>query len=319
MGLPGQAGGRAAANLLLGRVAPCGKLTETWPLCYGDVPSRDSFGKKVTRYKEGLYVGYRYYDKAGKAVRFPFGYGLSYTQFTYTDLQIAGNTVTVTVTNTGKTAGAEIVQLYIAPPQNGLYRPAKELKDFARVSLKPGERKALTFTLHDRSFAVWSDGGWKVPAGHYGILVGASSVDIRLHGTMEVKGASPAVPEWQHGSWYETLQGLPSDAEFEALYGGPVQNGPPLRQGLFTMENSVMEMKDSSPLMMQRFREIETSMAKNFDGKVDYNNPTFKMMVMSSADSPLRAAVLFSAGTFSPDAAETMLAMANGQIPAEEE
>lgn len=319
MGLPGQAGGRAAANLLLGRVAPCGKLTETWPLCYGDVPSRDTFGKKVTHYKEGLYVGYRYYDKAGKAVRFPFGYGLSYTQFTYTDLQIAGNTVTVTVTNTGKTAGAEIVQLYIAPPQNGLYRPAKELKDFARVSLKPGERKALTFTLHDRSFAVWSDGGWKVPAGHYGILVGASSVDIRLHGTMEVKGASPAVPEWQHGSWYETLQGLPSDAEFEALYGGPVQNGPPLRQGLFTMENSMMEMKDSSPLMMQRFREIETSMAKNFDGKVDYNNPTFKMMVMSSADSPLRAAVLFSAGTFSPDAAETMLAMANGQIPAEEE
>lgn len=312
MGLPGQAGGAAAANLLTGKANPCGKLTETWPLCYGDVPSRDTFGKKVTHYKEGLYVGYRYYDKAGKAVRFPFGYGLSYTQFAYTDLKIEGRTVTVTVTNNGTAAGAEVVQLYVAPPQNGLYRPAKELKAFAKAALQPGESKTLTFTLDDRSFAVWCDGGWKVPMGSYEVLVGASSADIRLRGTLAVDGVSLAAPDWQKGSWYETLQGLPTDADFEALYGAPLKSDPPLKKGSFTMEDSSMEMKDLSPIMMQMFKGTESTIAKSFGGKADYGDPTFKMMVMSGADAPLRAAVLSSGGAFPANLAEGMLAMANG-------
>lgn len=97
-------------------------------------------------------------------MRFPFGYGLSYTQFAYSDLKIEGRTVTAAVTNTGSTAGAEVVQLYVAPPQNGLYRPAKELKGFAKVSLQPGESQTVRFELNDRSFAVWYD-GWQIPAG----------------------------------------------------------------------------------------------------------------------------------------------------------
>lgn len=158
MGLPGQAGGEAAANLLTGKVNPSGKLTETWPMRYADVPSRETFGQKTTHYKEGLYVGYRYYDKAGVPVRFAFGHGLSYTRFSYSDLRIEGRTVRVTVANTGSREGTEVVQLYIAPPQNGLYRPLKELKGFAKVVLAPGESKTVTFSLEDRSFAVWADG-----------------------------------------------------------------------------------------------------------------------------------------------------------------
>ena len=312
MGLPGQAGGAAAANLLTGKANPSGKLTETWPLCYDDVPSRDTFGKKTTHYKEGLYAGYRYYDKAGKAVRFPFGYGLSYTQFAYSDLKIEGRTVTAAVTNTGCTAGAEVVQLYVAPPKNGLYRPAKELKGFAKVSLQPGESRTVRFELNDRSFAVWCDGCWKVPMGSYEICVGASVADIRLHTTLAVDGVSLAAPDWQKGSWYETLQGLPTDAEFEKLCGSPLQSDPEPKKGAFTMEHSTMELKDISAVMMQMFKGTEATIAKSFGGKADYSDPTFKMMVMSGADAPLRAAVLSSCGMFPANLAEGMLALANG-------
>ena len=312
MGPPGQAGGAAAANLLTGKANPSGKLTETWPLCYDDVPSRDTFGKKTTHYKEGLYAGYRYYDKAGKAVRFPFGYGLSYTQFAYSDLKIEGRTVTAAVTNTGCTAGAEVVQLYVAPPKNGLYRPAKELKGFAKVSLQPGESRTVRFELNDRSFAVWCDGCWKVPMGSYEICVGASVADIRLHTALAVDGVSLAAPDWQKGSWYETLQGLPTDAEFEKLCGSPLQSDPEPKKGAFTMEHSTMELKDISAVMMQMFKGTEATIAKSFGGKADYSDPTFKMMVMSGADAPLRAAVLSSCGMFPANLAEGMLAIANG-------
>ena len=311
MGLPGQAGGAAAANLLTGKANPSGKLTETWPLCYDDVPSRDTFGKKTTHYKEGLYAGYRYYDKAGKAVRFPFGYGLSYTQFAYSDLKIEGRTVTAAVTNTGSTAGAEVVQLYVAPPKNGLYRPAKELKGFAKVSLQPGESQTVRFELNDRSFAVWCD-GWQIPAGSYEICVGASVADIRLRTALTVDGVSLAAPDWQKGSWYETLQGLPTDAEFEKLCGSPLQSDPEPKKGAFTMEHSTMELKDISAVMMQMFKGTEATIAKSFGGKADYSDPTFKMMVMSGADAPLRAAVLSSCGMFPANLAEGMLALANG-------
>ena len=312
MGLPGQAGGEAAAALLTGTANPGGKLTETWPLSYDQVPSRDTFGQKVTRYKEGLYVGYRYYDTAGVPVRYPFGYGLSYTRFAYSDLTVENRTVRVAVTNIGDCPGTEVAQLYIVPPRTGPYRPAKELKGFARVYLTPGESRTVDFPLDDRSFAIWSD-GWKVPAGTYTLLVGSSSADIRLQQEIEMPGADLPAPAWQAGSWYETLQGLPTDDEFAALYGSPLQDDPPLEPGRFSMEDSIMEMKDFSPLMMQAFRGTEATIAQGFGGKADYSNPDFRMMIMSGADAPLRAAVLSSGGSFPAAAAQGLLAAANGQ------
>lgn len=313
MGLPGQAGGQAAADLLTGKANPSGKLTETWPLRLEDVPSFETFGRKYTHYSEGIYVGYRYYDRAGAPVRFPFGFGLSYTSFAYSDLSVSGQTVTAAITNTGTVPGAEVVQLYLAPPQDGLHRPARELKGFARVFLQPGECKSLTFTLSKRSFAVWNN-GWKVPGGDYTVELGASSADIRLSATISVEGEPIPAPAWQWGTWYEHLKGKPADRDFEAAFGGPVQPEPEIKKGSFTMEMSTMEMKDRSGIMKSMFKATEKTIAKGFGGKADYEDPTFKMMVMSGADAPLRAAVLSSSGAFPANVAEGMLELANGHL-----
>lgn len=311
MGLPGQAGGTAAADLLTGRCNPSGKLAETWPLKIEDVPTRELFGKKYTHYAEGIYIGYRYYEKAQVGVRFPFGYGMSYTAFSYSDIRICGHTVTAAVTNVGKRAGAEVVQLYVAPPMGGIHRPLRELKGFAKVFLQPSERKEVSFTLDDRSFAVWNS-GWVVPAGTYTIELGASAGDIRLSAKIEVAGETVTAPAWQVGSWYETLKGLPSDSDFCNAYGGEILPEPEIAPGKFTMEMSSMEMKDQSIIMKQMFESTEKDIAQAFGGVVDYSNPTFKMMIMSGADAPLRAAVISSCGAFPANAAEGLLAMANG-------
>ena len=311
MGLPGQAGGEAAARLLTGEISPSGKLTETWPLRLVDVSSFENFGKKYVHYSEGLYVGYRYYGKADVPVRFPFGFGLSYTSFTYSELRIDGRRVTATVTNAGSVPGAEVVQLYVAAPQDGLYRPLRELKGFEKVFLQPGESKEVVFELDDRSFAVWAE-GWKIPGGVYGIELGASYADIRLRETIEIPGVDVPAPSWQAGSWYARLRGRPLAQDFEKLYGGPILPEPAIKKGSFTMEMSTMEMKDKSPVMKAMFKATEKTIAKGFGGKVDYDDPTFRMMVMSGADAPLRAAVISSGGAFPANVAEGLLELSNG-------
>lgn len=311
MGLPGQAGGLAAANLLTGKANPSGKLTESWPLSYTDVISKDTFGVRNPEYREGIYVGYRYYDKAGKAVRYPFGYGLSYTSFAYSDLKAEDRTVTVTVTNTGSRRGAEVVQLYIAPPKDGIFRPEKELKGFARVELEPGEGKTVSFCLDDRSFAIWHD-GWKVPGGTYRILMGASSQDIRLETALEVAGEAIPVPVWQTGSWYETLTGNPSREGWEKLMGHPVPIQPEPKKGSFTMDNSCAEMKGSSFVMKRQYNATAKAIAKGYDGKQDFSNPEYRMSLVCATDCPLRSTVICSNGSMNDGMAQGLLDMANG-------
>ena len=313
MGLPGQAGGEAAANLLIGKACPSGKLTETWSLHLEDVPSYGTFGKKYTHYSEGIYVGYRFYQKAGAPVRFPFGYGLSYTDFRYSDLKVVGRSVSARIANVGSVAGAEAVQLYVSAPQDGLFRPLRDLKAFKKVFLQPGKSAEVSFELDDRSFAVWS-GGWKVPGGTYAVELGASSEDIRLRAELEVAGECVPAPTWQQGSWYEKPQGHPSDRDFEMLYGGPIQPEPAIEKGSFTMEMSSMEMKDRSRIMGAFFKVTEKAIAKGFGGKVDYTNPTFKMVIMSATDAPLRSTVLAGGGAFPANVAEGLVAMANGHV-----
>lgn len=311
MGLSGQAGGRACANLLTGKANPCGKLTETWPIRYDDVVSKDTFGKRNSEYHESIYVGYRYYDKAGIEVRFPFGHGLSYTEFAYSDMRINGSTVTANVTNIGSLFGAETVQLYIAPPRDGIHRPIKELKGFARVELMPGESKQVTFTLDERCFSVWAD-GWKVSGGNYEVLLAASSRDIRLRGVIEFAGEAVKAPDWQSGSWYETLKGDPSREEWEKAMGHPVVITSEAKKGEFTLDNSCLEMKDSSLIMKIQYKVTENIIAKSFGGKKDYSDPAFKMMVICATDCPLRASVISSGGVMSDSLAQGLLEMANG-------
>ena len=304
-GLPGQAGGEAIAELLYGRVNPSGKLAESWPFTYEDVPSSEIYGKTADAlYEEGVYVGYRYYDKAGVPVRWPFGYGLSYTEFSYSDLTVNGDTVSVTVRNTGKCAGAEVVQLYMESPQDGLHRPLRELKGFRKVFLQPGETKTVTFPLTDRSFAVWQE-GWQVPAGKYTVCIGGLRAEIEKNGDVL------PVPAWQGGSWYERCTGKPNYADWEAMlerkYTPPV-----LKKGSFTMENTVEEMKDHSLIMKIMFRAVEATIAKGFGGKKDYENPEFRMLMNSSAGSPLRSMQI--SGGMKGGVLPGMLEMANGHF-----
>ena len=180
-------------------------------------------------YRESLYVGYRYYDTAGVPTAFPFGYGLSYTSFAYSDLQADAQGVTLTVTNTGSCAGAEVVQLYVAKPDAKVFRPAKELKGFAKVELAAGESKTITIPLDDKAFRYWNvkTDRWEVEGGSYQLLVGASSADIRLTAVVTVEGtnapdpyAGLALPHYRTG---EVAQ-VP-DAEYEALLGRPLPEG----------------------------------------------------------------------------------------------
>lgn len=313
MGLPGQAGGAAAAELLTGKANPSGKLAETWPMRLADVPTRELFGKKYTHYAEGIYIGYRYYDKAGVSVRFPFGFGLSYTEFAYSDLKVDGRKVTAVITNVGKCAGAETVQMYVAPPKGGIHRPNRELKGFAKVFLNPGESKSISFRLDDRSFAVWN-GSWVIPRGTYTVELGASSSDIRLRADTEVAGENVEAPAWQPGSWYEAPKGLPSDQDFCAAFCGEIVPEPEIKKGKFTMEMSSMEMKDKSFIMKKMFEGTEKTVAQGYGGVADYTNPNFRMIMMSAADAPLRAAVLSGGGAFPHNVAEGMLEMANGHF-----
>jgi beta-glucosidase len=303
MGLPGEAGGEAIANLLCGRVNPSGKLAESWPVFYEDVPSAEIYDRMTDAlYLEGIYVGYRYYEKAGIAPRWPFGYGLSYTTFDYSGLQMDGKTVTVTVTNTGSRAGGEVVQLYVAAPQDGIHRPLREMKGFQKVFLEPGQSETVSFRLEDRSFGVWQE-GWKVPGGTYEVQIGGLSAKI------QVAGESVTVPQWQEGSWYVSCKGKPNRKEWETMMGKPY-TAPILKKGSFTMDNTVMEMKDHALVMKVMFKATELVVAKGCGGKVDYENPEFRMMINASAGGPLRSMQI--SGGIKGGIIPGMLEMANG-------
>ena len=229
--LCGQAGASAVLKVLLGEVNPSGRLSESYPIKYEDCSSAPYFPAKQrnVEYREGLYVGYRYYETAKLPVLFPFGFGLSYTSFAYSDLRLTDKAATFTLTNTGDRDGAEVAQLYVHAKAPTVYRPAKELKGFAKVFLKAGESREVTIDLDDKAFRYWNDktGKFEVDGGEYEILIGASVADIRLSGAVTVKGTDapkcedPAkLPHYFSGE----IKAVP-DAEFEALLGRPIPDG----------------------------------------------------------------------------------------------
>ena len=223
--LGGQAGAGAVLDVLTGKLNPCGKLAETWANRYEDTPAKDNFAGagRTVQYREGLYVGYRYYQTVGVPVAFPFGHGLSYTNFSYSDLKTSADGVTLTVTNTGDRAGAEIVQLYVAKPDAKIFRPAQELKGFAKVPLRPGESRTVVIPLDDKAFRYWNTqtNRWEIEGGQYELRVGASCADIRLTAAVEITGtdapdpyAGKTLPHYRTGN----VQNVP-DAEWETLLG----------------------------------------------------------------------------------------------------
>ena len=223
--LGGQAGAGAMLDVLTGKLCPSGKLAETWANAYTETPAKDNFAGdgRTVEYREGLYVGYRYYQTAGVPVAFPFGYGLSYTTFAYSGLKASAAGVTLTVKNTGSFAGAETIQLYVAKPDAKIFRPAQELKGFAKVQLAPGESKTVTIPLDDKAFRYWNiqTNQWEIEGGNYELWVGASCEDIRLKATVLVNGtgaenpvAGLALVHYQTGDVTHV-----TDKEFAALLG----------------------------------------------------------------------------------------------------
>lgn len=228
--LGGQGGGEAIASLLVGESVPSGKLAETYPLAYQDVPSHNYYpGKERTsEHRESIYIGYRYFDTAKKDVRYPFGHGLSYTTFEYSNLKVSGNTVTFRVKNTGTVTGAEIAQVYVSRVGGGVFRAAQELKGFQKQHLAAGESKTFQIELDEHAFAFYhvKEQRWIVEAGEYEIRVGASSRDIRLATQVPVKGeafehpyAGQDIESYVSGAVHDC-----SSADFANLYGKPLPN-----------------------------------------------------------------------------------------------
>lgn len=309
MGLSGQAGGKAICDLVFGRANPCGKLAETWPVQYDDCISSSYYAKtKNAYYREGVYVGYRYYQSAAKPVRYAFGHGLSYTSFEYSNLSVEGDIVACDITNTGDRVGKEIAQLYIEPLTENEYRPKLELKGFLKVELAPNETKRVTFKLDEYAFAIFQN-GWIIPSGEYRIHVGKASDNLLLSTTVYKEG-NEAVKKVT-SKWYYDLEGVPTQTDLEELLGHKIVEKP-LVKGEFTMENTVLEMSEHSLLMKGVYKVVEMVIASGFDGKKDMSNPAYKMMLTSAVDASMNGMKIN--GGIKPYLLEGLVEMANGHF-----
>lgn len=320
-GLGGQAGGAAVANILTGAVNPSGKTSETYPLNFSDNPTYGNYpgGPVTSEHRESVYIGYRYYDKAEKEVLFPFGYGLSYTTFAYSDIQLSSDNIkdtdTVTVSfkikNTGDVDGAETAQIYVADKESTIYRPVKELRAFKKVFLKAGEEKEVHVELSKRAFAFYNVelGDWMVETGEFDILVGASSRDIRLTATMTVTSTVDAkIPDYRESApayYTADLEGM-KGAQFEAVYGQKLPNPNPdtsKKIDIYCCLNDARHTKWGGKIC----RLIEGIMSKmgsdaNGDGK---------MLAAMATQIPIRNFIAMSMGVFSPEMADGLLMMLN--------
>lgn len=223
--LGGQAGVEAMLRVLTGEVNPSGKLAETYVMRYEDTPSYHNFpGNEVSvEYREGIFIGYRYYDMANIPILFPFGYGLSYTTFQYSDIQVRSDGVTFQIENTGKLFGGEIAQLYVRCKSGDIFRPKKELKGFAKIYLKPKDIKTVTIPFDDKTFRYFNikTNRWEIEGAEYEIMIGASSAEIRLTGSITLQGTQAPLP-YEKESLHSYYSGEIYDVcteEFEKLIG----------------------------------------------------------------------------------------------------
>ena len=348
--LGGQAGGQAIVNILTGKADPAGKLAETWPLSLSDTPAYGHFPgtAESVEYRESIFVGYRHYDSVGKEVLFPFGYGLSYTSFSYGDLQIVPTSdscnapdahcavetataaceaidarrdspsasdaapcfsVTFTIRNTGRTAGAETAQLYVSHRDSVVAKPVKELKGFAKVRLEPGEEARVTLPLAPRAFAHYDVGQsrWVVEPGLYHILIGSSCRDIRLEGAVPM-GNPPAVTERPIRRIRTNAAGV-TDAEFETLLGTPI---PPnaVHVGILT-ENNTLEQARERFLAGLLYRFVIFFFLRPAERRGHMNKA---MMAQSILQLPFRGYARMSDGAVSTAMLEGFLVMLNGRF-----
>lgn len=277
--LSGQAGAGAMLKAITGQINPNGKLAESYPFKYEDTPAYNYFPSKErsSEYREGLYVGYRYYTTAKVPVRYPFGYGLSYTSFTYSEMSATDKAVTFTIQNTGERDGAEVAQVYVSAKDGEVFRPALELKGFAKVFLKAGEKKTVTVSLDDKAFRYFNvkTNKWEVEGGDYEILVGASCMDIRLSKVVSVKGSSGANPydKVKLADYYRGNVLNVTDAEFEELLGHAIPEGNWRTDGLLDVNDAICQMYYAKSWPARLVWKIMTNIKNKSEakGKADLN------------------------------------------------
>ena len=313
--LAGASIGSALLDILYGKTNPSGKLAETWPLSYEDVPDSETYGveKNQVNYREGLFVGYRYFNSANVPVRYPFGYGLSYTTFEYANLKVKGDKVSVDVTNTGKVDGAEIVQLYIANKTKATIFPAAELKNFEKVFIKAGETKTVAFDLKDEDFEYFNveKNAYVIAKGDYEIQIGASSRDIKLKETIKKDGDTSSDLAKFEGSWYTTFNGKPTDEDAKLL-GLDVIYEQPTRKGDYTLENTVQDVKGSGfGKIFHKIMLIAVCAATGIK-KSEMDTPQNKMTIEAALGISFRGMAAMSNGAMPLWLASILVGFCNG-------
>ena len=309
--LGGQAGAAAMAKALLGQINPSGKLNETWPEKLEDNPSYPYFPSKerTAEYREGLYIGYRYYDTAGVPVRYPFGYGMSYTSFSYSDLKADETSVAFTITNTGKADGAEIAQVYVSCKDGKVFRPKKELKGFAKVFLKAGESKTITVKLDDKAFRYFNvkTNKWEVETADYEICVGASVSDIRLTETIHVTGTNAPIPYDGMPSYDSGKIMSVSDEEFRQLLGHDIPDGS--WSGELTRNDAICQLYYAKTGIARFAYKVLTHLKNKSEakGKPDLN-------ILFIYNMPFRALGKMSGGMVSDRMVDDIVFLVNGHF-----
>ena len=311
--LYGQAGAGAMLDIITGKVNPSGKLNETYPVRYEDTPAFRYFPsvERNSEYRESIYVGYRYYDTVKVRILYPFGFGLSYTQFSYSDLKADSKGIEFCLTNIGEMDGSEIVQFYVGKKDARVFRPEKELKGFSKVFLKAGESRNIRIDFDDKTFRYWNirTSKWEKEDGEYHMMVGASSADIRLETEIHVDGTTEEYPYYTNRmpSYYSGKIQKVEDAEFEVLLGGPIPDGK--WSGELGINDAVCQMYYAkSPIARYIYRVLTDKKKKNEEqGKPDLN-------LLFQYNIPFRAIAKMTGGLVSMEMVEGIVTIVNGHF-----
>ena len=311
--LCGQAGAASVLKAIVGQVNPSGKLAESYPVRYEDVSSAPYFPAKerTAEYREGLFVGYRYFQSANVPVLFPFGFGLSYTSFEYSDLTVTDKEATFTLKNTGSMDGAEVAQLYVSKPDGEVFRPTRELKGFAKVFLKAGESKKVTIPLDDKAFRYFNvdTNKFEVEGGEYQILIGASCADIKLSGAVSVQGTGAKSPynKEKFAKYFSGDIKSISDAEFEALLGRPIPDGH--WSGTLEMNDALCQMYYAKSGLARFAYKILTNLINK---SIEKGEPNLNLLF--NYNMPFRAIAKMTGGICTMEMAEGILTIVNGHF-----
>ncbi len=322
--LPGQGGARAELNILTGKVNPSGKLTETYPFVYEDSPTANYFpGKELnTIYRDSIFVGYRYFASIGKKVRFPFGYGLSYSDFSYRDLKISEKGVYFKIRNNSDVDGKEICQLYISKKDSKTFRPALELKGFNKTLFKAKEEKEIFIPFDEYTFRYWNLklNRWSIESGRYLIQIGSSSLDIRLSSEYEIKkdelDDSFFIPRNEIPSYYFGKVDDVKDLEFEKLLGYkvPPSSYPFIKKNrmLVHYNTTVNELKYAKGFSGRLFAFSIMAAIKILRAFGDYKNSN--TLIMGVLHQPMRGLSRMTGGSISMDELDGLILMFNGHF-----